>query len=149
MNLYCADLRNKIETRLNAQNESAALSGLHIVVDDGNGSGGFFASEVLSKLGADTSGSLFLEPDGCFPNHQPNPENKEAMKAVSRATAQCGADLGLIFDTDVDRMSAVLPDGRAINRDKIIAMISAVLRRIAPAAPWSPIQSPRQADRIS
>ena len=51
--------------------------GFHIVVDAGNGAGGFYASDVLAPLGADVSGSQFLEPDGMFPNHIPNPENED------------------------------------------------------------------------
>ena len=103
------------------------LRGLRIIVDAGNGAGGFFATEVLAQLGADITGSAYLDPDGMFPNHIPNPENKAAMQAICEATVANKADLGLIFDTDVDRMSAVLSDGTPINRDSIIAMISAIL----------------------
>lgn len=112
------------------------LSGLHIVVDAGNGAGGFFVDKILNELGADTTGSQFLNPDGMFPNHEPNPENKEAMAAIVKATLENHADLGLIFDTDVDRMSAVLSDGTPLNRDAIIAMMAAIL---APENPSSTI----------
>lgn len=71
-----------------------------------------------------------------FPNHIPNPENKDAMVAIRRAVLENHADLGLIFDTDVDRMSAVLPDGSEINRNALIAMIAAIL---APDYPGSTI----------
>ena len=54
------------------------LSGFKIVVDAGNGAGGFFAHKVLDPLGADTTGSQFLNPDGMFPNHIPNPEDETA-----------------------------------------------------------------------
>ena len=97
------------------------------MVDAGNGAGGFFVEKVLKPLGADTTGSQFLEPDGMFPNHIPNPENKQAMEAIRQAVLANQADLGIIFDTDVDRMSAVLPDGSEINRDAIIAMMAAIL----------------------
>ena len=43
------------------------LDGLHIIVDAGNGAGGFFVEQILQPLGADTTGSQFLEPDGMFP----------------------------------------------------------------------------------
>lgn len=112
------------------------LNGLKIVVDAGNGAGGFFAQKVLLPLGADISGSQFLNPDGSFPNHIPNPEDKIAMASISEATVSNKADLGLIFDTDVDRMSAVLSDGTALNRDAIIAMMAAIL---APEYPGSTI----------
>ena len=108
----------------------------YIVVDSGNGASGFFVDKILKPLGADTTGSQFLEPDGMFPNHIPNPENKQAMEAIRSAVLNNKADLGLIFDTDVDRMSAVLSDGSEINRDSIIAMIAAIL---APDYPGSTI----------
>ncbi len=112
------------------------LKGLKIVVDAGNGAGGFFATQVLAELGADITGSDFLNPDGTFPNHIPNPEDPTAMEAICKATVAAGADLGLIFDTDVDRMSAVFSDGTPVNRDSIIALISAIL---APEYPGSTI----------
>lgn len=59
------------------------LLGLHVVVDAGNGAGGFYA-DMLQDLGAWIEGSQFLEPDGHFPNHIPNPENKEAMASILR-----------------------------------------------------------------
>jgi len=81
----------------------------------------------LKPLGADTTGSIFLEPDGTFPNHAPNPEDKDAMSAVSMAVLTTGSDLGLIFDTDVDRSSAVDGRGREISRNRIVALASAIV----------------------
>ena len=125
MALYTAFLRDKIVDGAGKGNKP--LTGLHIVVDAGNGAGGFFVDRVLEPLGADCSGSQFLDPDGNFPNHIPNPENPAAMEAIRSAVLTNRADLGLIFDTDVDRMSAVLPDGEEVNRDAIIAMVAAIL----------------------
>ena len=98
------------------------LKGLKIVVDAGNGAGGFYVSDVLEPLGADCSGSQFLEPDGSFPNHIPNPENKEAMESICAAVKAAKADLGIIFDTDVDRSAAVDEHGREIGRNRIVAL---------------------------
>ena len=78
-------------------------------------------------MGANTDGSQFLEPDGTFPNHIPNPEDKTAIKSISKATVKSNADLGIIFDTDVDRAACVGPDGEEINRDSLIALISGIL----------------------
>jgi len=103
------------------------LSGQKIIVDAGNGSGGFFATKILEPLGADISGSQFLEPDGNFPNHSPNPENPEAMKAIQEAVIENKADLGIIFDTDVDRAAVVDESGSEINRNRLIALISSVI----------------------
>lgn len=103
------------------------LKGKKILVDAGNGAGGFFTEKVLKPLGADTSGSQFLEPDGTFPNHIPNPENKEAIDSLSRAVVREHADLGIIFDTDVDRAACVDKNGGEINRNALIALCSAIL----------------------
>lgn len=103
------------------------FAGMKIAVDAGNGAGGFYAEKVLKPLGADVSGSCFLEPDGTFPNHIPNPEDKDAMHAISQAVLSSNSDLGVIFDTDVDRAAIVDDAGREINKNRLIALISAVL----------------------
>lgn len=131
---YSADLCEKIKRGVAAVDYNRPLAGLHVVLDAGNGAGGFFAEKVLLPLGANIAGSQFLEPDGTFPNHMPNPENKAAMASVRAATLINNADLGIIFDTDVDRMSAVLPNGEEVNRDAIIAMMAAVLAPDYPGA---------------
>lgn len=111
----------------NACKRQRPLEGKKIIVDAGNGAGGFFAEKVLIPLGADISGSQFLEPDGTFPNHIPNPEDKDAIASIKRATVKHKADLGIIFDTDVDRAGAVDADGKEINRNRLIALLSAIL----------------------
>ena len=136
IDIYAGKLCTKIRQAIQAPDYEHPLQGMHIVVDAGNGGGGFFADKVLAVLGADTSGSLYLDPDGMFPNHIPNPENQKAMDAIRGAVLANHADLGLIFDTDVDRMSAVLPDGEEISRNALIAMMAAIL---APDYPGSTI----------
>lgn len=110
------------------------LAGKKIVVDAGNGAGGFYVDKVLRPLGADTEGSQFLDPDGRFPNHIPNPENKDAMRAICDKVKTVKADFGIIFDTDVDRAGAVDADGEEINRNRLIALISAILLEEEPGS---------------
>lgn len=121
---YAADL---VSLTRKSTGEEKPLQGKKIIVDAGNGAGGFYAEKVLLPLGADVSGSQFLEPDGNFPNHIPNPENREAMESVCKAVKDNNADMGIIFDTDVDRAGAVGKDGKEINRNRLIALISAIL----------------------
>ena len=121
---YAARLRRMICSSVNKNEEELPLKGYKIVVDAGNGAGGFYATDVLAKLGADITGSRFLEPNGMFPNHVPNPENKDAMKSICEAVNEEKADLGLIFDTDVDRAGCVGSDGKEINRNRLIALAS-------------------------
>ena len=119
--LLAARIRKGLETDM-----AKPLLGLHVVVDAGNGAGGFYAG-LLESLGAWVEGSQFLEPDGHFPNHIPNPENADAMASLRGAVLGAGADLGVIFDADCDRAAIVDADGREINRNRLIALISAIL----------------------
>ena len=129
MDAYSAILVEKVRA---ATGEEKPLEGFKIVVDAGNGAGGFYVAKVLQPLGADTTGSQFLEPDGSFPNHIPNPEDEKAMEAITKAVGDNQADFGIIFDTDVDRAGAVLADGSELNRNRIIAMLAAILLRENP-----------------
>lgn len=128
MQTYSAFLRDKIKNGVCATDFEKPLAGLKIVIDAGNGAGGFYARDVLAPLGADVSDSLFLEPDGNFPNHIPNPEDEDAMKSISSQVSESGADLGIIFDTDVDRAGAVDESGKAISRNAMIALAAAILK---------------------
>lgn len=123
---YSAILRDMIKKGVNAEDYEKPLENFKIAVDAGNGVGGFYAEKVLAPLGADVSASQFLEPDGMFPNHIPNPENKVAMEFIRNATINNNCDLGVIFDTDVDRASCVDEKGDEINRNSIVALASVI-----------------------
>ena len=129
MDAYAALLCKKVRDATDSQ---TPLAGMRIVVDAGNGAGGFYCAKVLQPLGANTEGSRYLDPDGSFPNHIPNPENEAAMQSIMDAVKETKADLGIIFDTDVDRAGAVLSDGSELNRNRIIAMMAAILLREHP-----------------
>ena len=126
MSQYCEHLRTMICKEVNSENYNKPLQGFKIVVDAGNGAGGFYAKDVLGVLGADITGSQFLEPDGMFPNHIPNPEDEKAMQSICKAVIENHADLGVIFDTDVDRGGAVDSTGKEINRNRLVALASAI-----------------------
>ena len=125
IDVYSAHLRKLISDGIDPDIPKP-LAGLTICVDAGNGAGGFYATNVLEPLGANVVGS-FLDPDGMFPNHIPNPENKEAMEAISSSVKEAGADLGIIFDTDVDRSAAVDENGNEIARNGIVALAAALV----------------------
>ncbi|KAG4394368.1 hypothetical protein GLYMA_20G018000v4 [Glycine max] len=135
MSTYSMHLREIIKERINHPlHYDTPLQGFQIIVNAGNGSGGFFTWDVLDKLGADTFGSLHLNPDGMFPNHIPNPEDKTAMALTRAAVLQNSADLGIVFDTDVDRSGVVDSKGNPINGDKLIALMSAIVLREHPGS---------------
>ncbi len=127
--LFVDKIRNCVN---NSDNFKHPLQDLKIIVDAGNGAGGFYAEKVLKPLGADITGSQFLEPDGTFPNHIPNPENQQAMTSICEAVIKNKADFGIIFDTDVDRSAAVDSQGKELNRNRLIALISAIILREHP-----------------
>lgn len=124
MTVYCEHLKNRIMDE--AADGEKPLENLKISVDAGNGVGGFYAEKVLKPLGADISASQFLEPNGMFPNHIPNPENKEAIASACEMVKKSNSDFGLIFDTDVDRMGCVSSSGEEINRNRLVALASVI-----------------------
>ncbi|KAK5842480.1 uncharacterized protein LOC108466801 [Gossypium arboreum] len=133
MRAYAKHLRDIIKERVNHPiHYDTPLKGFQIIVNAGNGSGGFFTWDVLDQLGADTFGSLHLNPNGMFPNHIPNPEDKTAMALTRAAVLENTADLGIVFDTDVDRSGVVDNNGNPINGDKLIALMSAVVLKEHP-----------------
>jgi phosphomannomutase len=128
ISVYANQFVTKIRAAVNhPQHYEEPLTGLRIIVDAGNGAGGFYADKVLQPLGADITGSQFLDPDGTFPNHVPNPEDKAAMASICEAVIANQADFGIIFDTDVDRSAAVDQFGKELNRNRLIAIISAII----------------------
>ncbi len=124
---YAEHIKNIIKKEVSGADYEHPLQGLHIVVDAGNGACGFFTKRILEPLGADTTGSVFLEADGSFPNHIPNPENPQAMDAIQKATVSSKADLGVIFDCDGDRAAVVMSDGQEVNRNALIALMAAIV----------------------
>ncbi|XP_073301469.1 uncharacterized protein [Primulina huaijiensis] len=134
MSAYANHLREIIKQKVNHPlHYDTPLQGFKIIVNAGNGSGGFFTWDVLDKLGADTFGSLHLTPDGMFPNHIPNPEDKTAMALTRAAVIENNADLGVVFDTDVDRSGVVDREGNPVNGDKLIALMSSIVLKEHPS----------------
>lgn len=130
MDEYCRKLVGIVRT---GTGKSAPLFGKRIIVDAGNGVGGFFVKKVLQQLGAITDGSINLNPDGNFPAHAPNPEDTVAINALCDAVVASKAELGIIFDTDVDRAAVVDGNGMLINRNNLIALTAATVLADGPA----------------
>lgn len=122
---YVESLKAVVRERLE-DDAPKPLLGLHVVVDAGNGAGGFYA-DFLEDLGAWVEGSQFLEPNGNFPNHAPNPEDAQVLFQLGETVKSVEADLGVIFDADCDRAAIVLGDGRPIHKNRLIALVAAML----------------------
>ncbi len=97
---------------------------LRVVVDCGNGVAGVAAPQLLRALGCEVT-ELFCEVDGHFPNHHPDPSVPENLKDLAAALAGDGADLGLAFDGDGDRLGVLSPDGRVVWPDRLLMLLAA------------------------
>ncbi len=90
-----------------------------VVFDAGNGAAGDTMRRLLSKLNVDAL-EMFFEPDGQFPNHHPDPTVEENLEMLRRRVEETGAELGIAFDGDVDRIGAVDEKGSVIWGDMLM-----------------------------
>jgi phosphomannomutase/phosphoglucomutase len=97
-----------------------AARSLRVVVDAGNGTGGLFGPQLIAYWGHQVE-AIFCEPDGSYPNHQPDPQKPENMRALGEKVRETGADIGLAFDGDADRVGAVDERGNMIAADRLLA----------------------------
>ncbi len=103
---------------------------MKIVVDSGNGVAGASAPGIFRALGCEVI-ELFSEVDGDFPNHHPDPSKPENLTDLIEALASTGAELGLAFDGDGDRLGIVTPHGDTIYPDRQMLLFAAdVLTRV-------------------
>lgn len=103
---------------------------MKIVVDSGNGIAGASAPAIFRALGCDVV-ELFSEVDGHFPNHHPDPSKPENLQDLIEALKTTGAELGLAFDGDGDRLGIVTRDGNNIYPDRQMQLFAQdVLRRV-------------------
>ncbi len=106
------------------------LRPVKVVVDCGNGVGSLVAEPLLTKLGADVV-PLFCVSDGTFPNHHPDPTVPENLAELQESVRRTGADLGIAFDGDADRIGAVDEQGRVVYGDQLLVLFGRdLVRRI-------------------
>ncbi len=117
---------------------------LKVVVDAGNGTGGVVAAPLFRKMGCEVL-ELFCEMDGRFPNHHPDPTLPEAMADLVRAVKESGADLGIGFDGDADRLGVVDDRGRILWGDELMILFS---RDILPRNPGAAVISEVKASQV-
>lgn len=104
---------------------------LHIVVDCGNGTAGPIAPELFRQLGCEVT-ELYCESDPSFPNHHPDPVKLQNSMDMIKLVREIGADVGLGFDGDGDRLGVVAPDGAMIYGDMLMILF---WREILPKYP--------------
>jgi phosphomannomutase/phosphoglucomutase len=96
---------------------------LKVVVDCGNGIPGAVAPQVLEGIGCEIV-PLFCEVDGTFPNHHPDPSDPRNLQDLIHAVRQTGADLGVAFDGDGDRLGVVTRGGEIIYPDRVLMLFA-------------------------
>ncbi len=94
---------------------------LRIVADAGNGIGGSCMGDILRAVGAEVI-TLYEEVDGDFPNHHPDPSEPKNLTDLIHSVKHTGADLGVAFDGDADRLGVVTPDGEIIFSDRLMML---------------------------
>lgn len=106
---------------------------IKIVVDAGNGTAGLVAPDILSGMGCDVV-PLYCEPDGRFPNHHPDPTVPENIRDLQAETVRSGADIGVGYDGDADRIGAVDGRGSIIWGDHLMILLSRDVLQDVPGA---------------
>jgi phosphomannomutase len=111
----------------------AAIEPLRVVIDAANGMAGAMLPPVLERLPVETV-RCYFEPDGSFPNHEPNPLLPENREFVVRKTLEEGADLGVAFDGDADRCFFVDDTGEFVPGDFVTALFAESVLEKEPGA---------------
>jgi phosphomannomutase/phosphoglucomutase len=106
---------------------------LKIVVDAGNGAASNFAPEIYRKLGCEVI-ELFCKPDGTFPNHPADPTVEANLQDVIAAVKKHGADAGIAFDGDADRIGVVNEKGEILWGDELMVIFSRSVLKSFPGA---------------
>jgi len=108
---------------------------VRVVVDCGNGVSSLIAISTLEALGAEVT-PLFAESDGTFPNHHPDPTVPENLSDLRRVVRSSGAELGIAFDGDGDRIGAVDENGEIYYGDQLLIVFGRdAVRRFGPGVP--------------
>lgn len=120
------DVGPEFRDRVLSMIDREAIAPLRVVVDGGNGMAGPMVGPILDQLPVDVVPTYF-EPDGTFPDHEPNPLLEENRMAVSAAVVEAGADLGIAWDGDADRCFFIDGEGHFCDGDFICALLAGAL----------------------
>jgi phosphomannomutase len=111
-----------------------SLRPLKVVIDAANGMAGAMLPPVLERLPSVSAARCFFDPDGSFPNHEPNPLLPENREFIVRKTLEEGADLGVAFDGDADRCFFVDDSGEFVPGDFATALLAGLVLEKEPGA---------------
>jgi phosphomannomutase/phosphoglucomutase len=105
---------------------------LRVVIDAGNGTGGV-AVPIFERLGVEVV-PLFVEPDGRFPNHHPDPTVEANLEPLKRKVLETRADVGIAYDGDSDRVGAVDEKGQVLWGDQLMILFARAILAEVPGA---------------
>jgi phosphomannomutase len=105
---------------------------LKVVVDGGNGVAGPLGVRVFERLGCEVV-PLFIEPDGTFPNHHPDPLKEKNMQDLTRVVRETGAELGIGLDGDGDRLGVIDDQGTMVFADRYMIVLAREALKKGPA----------------
>ncbi len=108
------------------------LRSMKVVVDTANGMEGVVIADILDQIKGVTWEGMYLEPDGRFPNHEANPLKEETLDALKERVVSTGADIGVAYDGDADRVGLVDEKGETVRGDMILALLAPVLLKKHP-----------------
>jgi phosphomannomutase/phosphoglucomutase len=120
--IFKEDLMKEYISEVIAQTSKSSKK-IKVVVDCGNGSAGEIAPRLMRALGHEVI-ELFCEIDGNFPNHHPDPGKPENLQDLIRTVKKEGADIGIAFDGDGDRLGVVSNLGEIIYPDQLMMIFS-------------------------
>jgi len=106
---------------------------LHVVIDSGNGAASLVAKQALELLGCKVTG-LYCDLDGRFPNHHPDPTVLENLSDLMHAVKEHGADVGIGYDGDADRIGAVDEQGHVLWGDCLLVLYSRDILAVKPGS---------------
>jgi len=106
---------------------------LRVVVDGGNGVGGLFALPLFKRWGFAVE-AIYCEPDGHFPNHFPDPTVPENLQELITLVREKGADAGIAYDGDADRLGVITDQGEILWGDELLLLFSRYILKENPGA---------------
>ena len=113
--------------------DPSAITGLKVVLDAANGMAGVYLPPVLERIDIDAV-PCFLDPDGRFPHHEPNPLLEENREFIENAVIENGADVGIAWDGDADRCFFIDEKGGFVAGDFLTALLARhILGQVGPS----------------
>jgi len=106
-------------TEVMKRNFGRVGEGIKVVVDSANATGGVVAPNLYRALGCEVI-ELYSNPNGNFPNHHPNPSDEKTLTEIKKVVLETGADLGIAFDGDSDRIGVIDSSGHSMTGDKLL-----------------------------